>query len=116
MTVKENEVGKNLVVGSGGFDLSGFTELRVVLTPPSGVEITKLTADGVTAPAVPITVDVDDVPTTFLANEYWLYPSETGVLTPSSDEWFIRGEYVDGDPTDLAGDNSQFTVFPRGAD
>lgn len=110
--VKENEVGKLLVVNAK-FDLSGNTELRVVLVKPDGTVVTKLSADGVVAPVVDITVEVDGVETTFLANEYWQYPSEAGVLTPPGTDWKIHGEYVDATPKDFAGDVSNFTVLPR---
>lgn len=113
MTVKENEIGKLLVVNAG-FDLTGNTELRVVLVKPDGTTvITKLSADGVVAPAVDIEVEVNKVKKTFLAGQYWQYPSEAGVLTPSGVGWKIHGEYVDGTPKDFAGDVSTFTVLPR---
>jgi len=113
MSVKENEVGKLLVVNAA-FDMSGNTELRIILEKPDGTKITKLTADGVTAPAIPITLDIDGVSTTFNANEYWQYPTEAGVLTPSGTNWKIHGEYVDNTPKDLCGDTSVFTVLPCG--
>lgn len=113
MSIKENEVGKLLVINAN-FDLSGNTELRVVLEKPDGTKITKLTADGVSAPAVPITVDVDGVETTFNANEYFQYPTEAGVMTPSGTNWKIHGEYVDATPKDFCGDTSLFTVLPCG--
>ncbi len=112
MSVKENEVGKLLVINAR-FDLSGNTELRVVLKKPDGTVITKLSADGVVAPAVPITVDVDGVSTTFNANEYFQYPTEAAVMTPAGTGWKIHGEYVDGTPKDFSGDVSTFTVLPR---
>jgi len=40
--IRENEVGK-LIVIDANFDLSGFTELKVVLTKPDGTIITKTT-------------------------------------------------------------------------
>jgi len=111
MSVKEGEIGKLLVVNAN-FDLSGNTELRIILTKPDGTEIEKLKADGVTAPSVPITVDVDGTETTFLANEYWQYPTEAGVMTPSGTTWKIHGEYVDATPKDFCGDETTFTVLP----
>lgn len=111
MAVKEGEIGKLLIVGAG-FDLSGNSDLRVVLTKPDSTEVTKTSVDGVTAPAVPITVDVDGVSTTFAANEYFQYPTESGVMTPAGTGWKIRGEYVDATPKDLCGDNTVFTVEP----
>jgi hypothetical protein len=113
MSVKENEIGKLMVINAG-FNMSGNTELRVVFKKPDGTIITKLKADGVTAPATPITVDLDGVETTFNANEYWQYPTESGVLTPSGTGWKIHGEYVDATPKDLCGDTSNFTVLPCG--
>jgi hypothetical protein len=113
MSIKEGEIGKLLVVNAD-YDLSGYTELRVVLEKPDGTKITKLTADGVTAPAVPITIDVDGVETTFAANEYFQYPTESGVMTPSGANWKIHGEYVDATPKDFCGDTSIFTVLPCG--
>ena len=112
MTVKENEIGK-LIVINADFDLSGNTELRMVFKKPDGTIVTKLSADGVVAPATPITVDVDGVSTTFEANEYFQYPTESGVLTPSGTLWQVHGEYVDATPKDFSGDVSNFTVFPR---
>jgi len=112
MSVKENEVGKLLVVNAS-FNMASNTELRIILEKPDGTKITKLKADGVTAPPVPITIDVDGVETTFNANEYWLYPTEAGVLTPSG-IWKIHGEYQDSTPKDLCGDTSVFTVLPCG--
>lgn len=113
--VKENEVGKNFVIDAD-FDLSGETELRMVFIKPDKTPVTKLTADGVTAPAVPITVKVgtppNEVEKTFEASTYWLYPSESGLLTPTG-EWEVNGEYVDATPKDLSGDPSLFSVIPR---
>jgi len=85
----------------------------VVLKRPDGTTVTKLKADGVTAPATPVTVDVEGISTTFNANEYFQYPTESGVMTPSGTTWQIHGEYVDGTPKDFSGDVSTFTVFPR---
>lgn len=109
--VKELEIGKLFVINAI-FDLSPNTELRMVFVQPDGTVITKLKADGVTAPATPLTVDVDGVETTFAANEYFQYASESGLLTPTG-QWKIHGEYVDATPKDFAGDVSDFTVLPR---
>jgi hypothetical protein len=111
MSVKDGEIGKLLVVNAA-FDLSGNTELRVVLEKPDGTIVTKLTADGVTAPATPITVTVDGVSTVFAANEYFQYPTEAGVMTPAGTGWKIHGEYVDATPKDFCGDTSIFDVLP----
>lgn len=109
--IRENEVGK-LIVIDANFDLSGFTELEVVLTKPDGTTIiTKTTADGVTAPAVPITVEVDGVEQTFEASTYWQYPTEAGVMTPAG-TWKNHGTYIDGTPKEFCGATSIFTVLP----
>jgi hypothetical protein len=111
VTIKDGEIGKLVIIGAD-FDLSGFTELRVVFTKPDLTVVTKTTADGVTAPAVPITVDIDGVSTTFAASEYWQYPTEAGVMTPAGTTWKVHGEYVDATPKDFCGDSNSFTVLP----
>jgi len=110
-TVRENDIGRIFVINAN-FDLSGETELRMVFKKPDGTVVEKLTADGVSAPAIPYTGEIDGVAVTFLANEYWQYPSESGLLTPTG-SWSAHGEYVDGTPKDLSGDVSNFTVLPR---
>lgn len=110
MSLKVGEIGK-LIVINAGFDLSSNSELRVVLTKPDLTEVTKLKADGVTAPAVPINVTIDGVAVTFDANEYWQYPTESGVIDASG-SWKVHGEYVDVTPKDLCGDSTTFTVLP----
>ncbi len=113
MSVKEGEIGK-LIVINAGFNMSGNTELRMVFKKPDGTEVTKLKADGVSAPAIDITIDLNGVETTFNANEYWQYPTQSGLLTPSGTGWKVHGEYVDNTPKDLCGDTSNFTVLPCG--
>jgi hypothetical protein len=110
-TIKAGEIGK-LIVINAGFDLSGNTELRVVLVKPDGTVITKVKADGVTAPGTPITVNVDGVEQTFNANEYWQYATEAGVMEPAGDGWQVHGEYVDSTPKDFCGNSTTFTVYP----
>lgn len=112
MSIKENDVGKILAVNAD-FDLSGNTELSIVLTKPDGSQITKTSADGVTAPTTDTVVSVNGVETTFLANKHWTYASEAGVLTPAGEKWSIYGIYADGTPKDLAGRSAPFTVFAR---
>jgi hypothetical protein len=84
----------------------------MVFKKPDLTVIEKLSADGVTAPATSLTIDVDGVETTFLANEYWQYASESGLLNVTG-LWTVHGEYVDGTPKDLSGDVSPFNVLPR---
>jgi hypothetical protein len=110
VTVRVGEVGKALVVNTD-FDLSGSTELRTVLTKPDGTIITKLTADGVSAPSVNLTIDVDGVSTTLLADRYVQYLTEAGVMTPAG-TWKIHVEYADATPKDFCGDTTIFQVLP----
>lgn len=111
-TVKEGDIGRIFIVGTGGFDVSGNTELKMVFKKPDLVVITKLKADGVSAPVVPITVDVDGVLTTFEAGEYLKYISVAGLFDLTG-VWSIHAEYVDATPKDFAGTVTNFTVLPR---
>jgi len=110
-TIKENDIGKTILINAS-FDMSGSTDLNIVFKQPDGTLVTKTASDGVTAPATPITVDVDGVETVFAANEYFSYDTEAGLLTPSG-EWSLYGVYIDGTPKNFAGDVSLFTVVPR---
>lgn len=110
--VRLGDIGRVFIIGSGGFDLSSQTELKVVFKFSDDSIVKKLTANGVTAPGVPFTGLVDGVSTTFNANEYWLYPSESGLLSVLGDGT-VHGEYVDATPKDLSGDVNTFTINPR---
>jgi hypothetical protein len=110
--IREGDIGRTIAIRSD-FDLSGNTELRMVFKKPDGTVVTKLTADGVSAPAVPITIKVDGVEEIFPANKYWQYSTEAGLLDQTGTTWTNHGEYVDGTPKDLSGDVSTFSVLPR---
>ena len=110
--VREGDIGRKFAISSGDYDLSGQTELRMVFKKPDLTVVEKLTADGVSAPSTPLTLNVDGVETTFAADHYWLYSSESGLLDATGG-WTVHGEYVDGTPKDLSGDVSNFTVLPR---
>lgn len=110
-TVRQDDIGKIFVINAN-YNMTGNTELRMVFKKSDGVVVEKLTADGVTAPAVDITVCVGDTEETFLANEYFQYSSEAGLLDITG-QWQIHGEYVDLTPKDLSGAVSNFTVLPR---
>ena len=110
-TVRQDEIGKIFLINAN-FDLSGNSELRVVFKKADGSVVEKLKADGVTAPTAPITTCVDGVEETFLANEYFQYATEAGLLDLTG-VWKIHGEYVDLTPKDFSGDISSFTVLPR---
>ena len=110
-TVRQDDVGKVFVINAN-YNMTGNTELRMVFKKSDNTVVEKLTADGVTAPAVDITVCVGDTEETFLANEYFQYSSEAGLLDITG-QWQIHGEYVDLTPKDLSGAVSNFTVLPR---
>ena len=111
MPIKELEIGKAILANTS-FNVSANSELKVVFTKPDGTVITKLKADGVSAPAVDVVTTVDGVETTFLANEYLQYLTESGVMTPDG-AWKVYAVYVDGTPKELVGDVSNFNVLPR---
>ena len=110
-TVKKDSVGVVFVINAD-FDLSGYSELKMVFKKPDGTLITKLTSDGVTAPATDLTITKDGVDKVYLANMYWRYASEVGLLDTKS-TWGLHGEYVDGTPKDLPGDKIKFKVVER---
>lgn len=110
-TVRLDEIGKIFVINAN-FDLSGNSELRMVFKKADGTIVEKLSANGVTAPGIPITVCVDGTEQTFLANEYFQYATEAGLLDQTG-PWQVHGEYVDLTPKDFSGDVSSFTVLPR---
>ena len=101
-----------LIVINADFDMSGNTDLQMVFIKPDCTEVVKDLTDGVVAPAVPITVDVNGVETTFAANEYWQYPTEAGLIDVTG-EWEVYGVYIDATPKNFAGNPSKFTVLPR---
>lgn len=88
------------------FDLSGFTELTLTFTKPSETVVTKVTADGVTAPAVTVT---DPTLGELLANTYFEYPIESGLID-ELEEWQVKGTYTDGTPKNFPGTCDFFTV------
>ncbi len=110
--VRVDDVGKLFIINAG-FDLSGNSDLRMVFKKTDGTVVTKTSTDGVVAPAVPVTVEIDGTETTLAANEYWQYPSEAALLTPAGTGWEVHGEYVDATPKDLAGDIDIFDVLSR---
>ena len=111
MSVRVGDIGKIFIVNAD-FNLSGNTDLRMVFKKPDSTIVTKTSLDGVVAPATPITVIINGTSTTLDANEYWQYPSESGLLDATG-SWEVHGEYVDADPTDLSGDIGLFSVLSR---
>jgi len=111
-TFKVGEVGKILRVSTVkngiGFDLSAEDELTLNFTQPDGTELIKTSADGVTAPAVPVT-DADLG--ALLASEYFEYPTETGFLAAgTAGTWNVCGQYDDPTPKTIIGDETSFVV------
>lgn len=99
--LKEGDVGK-IIQLDANFNLSGNTDLQLVFTKPSGAIVIKTSADGITAPAI--------AGVSALANEYWEYPTEAGLLDESGDGWKVHGVYIDGTPKNFCGDTVIFPV------
>ena len=111
MALKENEIGKIININAG-FDLSGNTDLKMNFIKPDLATLTVDKAGGVSAPNVDFTFkDDNDVDVTFLANEYWSYPTASGDIDQTG-TWKVSGEYIDGTPKVFCGDTSTFPVIP----
>jgi hypothetical protein len=108
MTLRVGEIGKVIRVDTN-FDLSANTELTLEFTKPDGTTLTKLTADGVSAPGVNVTdPDTGDV---FTANEYMEYDTISGDLDQAG-IWSVEARYTDGTPKFYIGDTDTFSVLP----
>ena len=106
--LKVGEFGKILQMGTS-FDMSSNTALNIIFTKPDQTQLT-VTNPGVTAPAVQVTVDVNGVPTTFEANEYFQYAFVTGDLDQAG-TWIANGVYIEGSTKRFCGDPFVFTVL-----
>lgn len=110
MTLKVGEIGKIININTG-FDLSGNTELEMNFIKPDLTTLQKLTANGVTAPAVPFTdPDTGEV---YAANEYASYPTASGDISLDG-SWTVTVKYIDATPKEFCGDVASFTVLPCG--
>lgn len=107
MTLKVGEVGKTIVV-STEYDMSGYTELSIIFTLPDTSTVTKTTADGVTAPAIPLD---DETLGELPASTYLAYDVEAGLLTAAG-SWQLYAKYEDGSPKTFYGDPVEFQVNP----
>lgn len=108
MTVKIGEVGKKIYIGTG-FDMSNNTELGIKFVSPDGsIVFTRLSVDGVTAPAVPS----PSLPTIgiLLANEYLLYSTQALDFTVIGD-WCVNAEYTEGATKFFIGDNGILAII-----
>lgn len=107
MSLRVGEVGKTIRVNTG-YDLSSNTELTLVFTKPGGTTVSKTTADGITAPSVDVTADDGS---TFTADEYMSYNTESGFLDESG-TWQVYAQYDDATPKTFIGDTTTFQVLP----
>ncbi len=105
--LKVGEFGKIVQMGTS-FDMSANTDLNIVFTKPDQTQLT-VTA-GVTAPAIPATVDVNGVSTTFAANEYLQYSFVSGDLDQAG-TWIANGVYIEGTTKRFCGDAFSFLVL-----
>ena len=108
MSVKIGEIGKEIYVYTNGFDLSANTELGIkFVSPDESIEFTRLSADGVTAPAVPSPSlpDLGVLP----ANEYFQYSTQALDFTVAGD-WCVNGEYTESTTKFYVGDNGSLTI------
>lgn len=107
MSLRVGEIGKIIRVNTN-YDLSANTELTLEFTKPDGTTVTKLKADGVSAPGVNVTdPDTGDV---FEANEYMEYDVESGLLDQSG-QWYVEAKYNDATPKFFIGEPAQFAVL-----
>lgn len=107
MSVKIGEVGKLIYVGTG-FDMSANTELGIrFVSPTDSIDFTRLSADGVTAPAVP-SPSLPDIGV-LAANEYLLYATQAIDFTVAGD-WCVNAQYTESTTKFYIGDNGTLTV------
>ena len=108
--LKVGEYGKAIRISTAGFDISANSELIMTFVQePTG--FTRNKAQGVTAPTVD--VFVEELNTTFLANEYFEYVvKQTDTFTEN--QWQTAGRYIDTGtpPKDFCSDTVSFEVIP----
>lgn len=92
MTIRIGDIGKTLYVGTG-FDMSLNSDLEIRFKSPAGVEFTRTSSDGITAPATP-SPNLPDVGI-LAANEYLQYTTLAGDFTETGD-YCVIGVYVEG--------------------
>ena len=108
--LKVGEIGK-LILVNANYDLSSNSDLQLKFTKPDQTTLTVDVAGGVSAPATPVTVDVDGVSTVFNANEYFQYATGSGDLSLAGN-WTVNGIYIDATPKLFCGDTAAFVVLP----
>ena len=98
--MKLGEYGK-IITCAASFDMSGSSELTLVFTKPDGSNLTKTTADGVTAPAQAIG--------SLSASTYFSYTTVEGDIDQAKD-WQVYGMYDDSTPKHFISKTANFTV------
>ena len=112
MSLRLGEVGQFIRVDAA-FDLSGNTDLKLMMTKPSGATLTVDKAGGVTAPAVQYTDP--ETGQILNANEYWEYPT-VALDIDESGLWCLYGVYEDATPKVYNGAPTNFTVLDNECD
>jgi hypothetical protein len=115
MSIKATEVGK-IYAYSTLFDMSSNTELELKFTSPTGAVLTLTKSGGrVSAPAVPLTTDVENPDgsispqQTLDANEYMQITTIATDFTEVG-SWTVCGTYTDATPKVFFGDQATFTI------
>lgn len=112
----------NIIRIDAGQSIAGNTDLEMVFTKPDGITIiTKTSLDGVVVGTVNVTDP--DTGIEFIANEYWEYPTEVGLIDVVG-TWNVFGVFINSATspvTELCGDASatDFVVVacgPTGSD
>ena len=108
MSLRVGDIGKIVRVATG-FNLSGNSELTMEFDKPDGTTtLTKLKADGVTAPSA----EVNDPTLGILAADTYLeYPTASGDIDQDG-QWVVHAEYDDATPKHFCGDRATFSVLP----
>ncbi len=115
MSIKQTEVGK-IYAYSTLFDMSGNTELELKFTSPTGVVLVLTKSGGrVSAPAVPLTTDVEN-PDGTISPQQTLSASEymqiTTIATDFLEEgvYAVCGTYDDATPKRFFGYDASLTI------
>lgn len=109
--LKVGDIGKIAQIGTSGFDASSNTDLNIQFTKPDQTTLIITKAGGVSVPAIPTTVDVNGVSTTFNANEYFEYAFVSGDLDQPG-TWVANNIFIVGTTKRFCGDPFSFTVLP----
>lgn len=106
---KVGDKGRDIAINAK-FNMSANTDLEMLFTKPDQTTLTVTKSGGVAAPSSNLTIAVDDVDQTFLANEYFLYAWKTGDLDQAG-TWVGRGIYIEGTTKEFCGDQVKFEVL-----